>query len=371
MRLLLLADADSAHTRKWATALAAQGIAVGIFSLRKSTAGWAGAHKGITIFDAHGLGDETFTGSAAGKWVYLKMLFPLRRVLGQFRPHIVHAHYATSYGLLGRLCGFHPFVLSAWGSDVMNFPQRNFLNRFLLRGNLRAADVVLATSPTISRYIKEVVPRDVEITPFGIDTVAFCRQPVTRIFGDDCIVIGAVKALEKVYRHDSLLNAFAALHKANPGLPLRLLLVGDGTQRDALEQQAHTLGIAHLTKFAGRVQFADVPQWHNQLDIFVNISEYESFGVSVLEAMACEVPVIVTDTGGLAELVEQGREGYRVPLQGHNELVERLRQLATNAGLRRQLGNQGRQTVLRSYTWQNNLQQMLAIYKRLAPQAAL
>lgn len=371
MRLLLLADADSAHTRKWAVALAAAGLEVGIFSLRKSTAGWAAAHSGITIFDAHGLDEATFNGSTAGKLVYLKAILPLRRLITQFRPQLVHAHYATSYGLLGRFCGFHPFVLSAWGSDVMNFPQRSLPNRILLRGNLRAADAVLATSPTISRYIKEVVPREVEITPFGIDTDVFCRQPVQRIFGNDCIVIGAVKALEKVYRHDALLDAFATLHTQHPELPLRLLLVGDGTQRAALEQQAHALGISALTTFAGRVQFADVPAWHNQIDIFANISAYESFGVSVLEAMACEVPVIVTDTGGLAELVEQGREGYRVSLHNQNELVQRLYELASDAALRTQLGQNGRQTVLRSYTWKNNLQQMLAIYKRLAPNSGL
>lgn len=371
MRLLLLADADSAHTRKWAVALAAEGIVVGIFSLRKSTSDWHRAHSNITVFDEHGLPDAAFSGSAAGKLVYLKKVLPLRRLLKTFRPHLVHAHYATSYGLLGRLCRFHPFVLSAWGSDVMNFPQRNFINRFLLRGNLSAADAVLATSPTISNYIKQVVNREVEITPFGIDTDVFCRKPVQRLFGADAIVIGAVKALEKVYRHDVLLAAFAQLHQQHPELPLRLLLVGDGTQRAALEQQANELGIAALTIFAGRVQFADVPAWHNQLDIFVNISAYESFGVSVLEAMACEVPVIVTDTGGLAELVQQNVEGFRIPLTGTAELVEQLHKLSTDAELRRTMGAAGRATVLRSYTWANNLRQMISIYKRLAPNSGL
>ncbi|MFN8714322.1 MAG: glycosyltransferase [Bacteroidota bacterium] len=371
MRLLLLADADSAHTRKWAVGLAAEGIVVGIFSLRKSTSDWHHAHSKITVFDEHGLPDAAFSGSAAGKLVYLKKVLPLRRLIKTFRPHLVHAHYATSYGLLGRLCGFHPFVLSAWGSDVMNFPQRNFINRFLLRGNLSAADAVLATSPTISNYIKQVVNREVEITPFGIDADVFCRKPVQRLFDAETIVIGAVKALEKVYRHDALLAAFAQLHKQHPELPLRLLLVGDGTQRAALEQQANELGIAALTTFAGRVQFADVPEWHNQLDIFVNISAYESFGVSVLEAMACEVPVIVTDTGGLAELVQQNVEGFRIPLTGTAELVEHLHKLSTDAALRRKMGAAGRATVLRSYTWANNLRQMIDIYKRLAPNSGL
>ncbi|MGL5890032.1 MAG: glycosyltransferase family 4 protein, partial [Bacteroidia bacterium] len=252
-----------------------------------------------------------------------------------------------------------------------NFPQRSFINRVLLRGNLSAADAVLATSPTISSYIKQVVNREVEITPFGIDTDVFCRKPVQRLFSSETIVIGAVKALETVYRHEVLLTAFAQLHKQHPELRLRLLLVGDGTQRAALEQQAQQLDIAQLTTFAGRVQFADVPQWHNQLDIFVNISAYESFGVSVLEAMACEVPVIVTDTGGLAELVQQNVEGFRIPLTGTAELVQQLHTLATDEALRRLMGAAGRATVLRSYTWANNLRQMMSIYKRLAPDSGL
>lgn len=364
-RLLLLADIDSAHTRKWAIALADKGLEVGIFSLRKSVSRWFIGHNNITAFDSQGADLSLFQGNSFSKAIYLKQIFPLRKIIRFFRPDIVHAHYATSYGLLGRFCGFHPFLLSAWGSDVMDFPQRGILHRILLRSNLKKADLVLATSPTIERYIHAILKRDVVITPFGVDGNLFFSQQLPRKFGEETIVIGTIKSLEPVYRIENIINAFAELRKRIPEQALHLLIAGDGTQRQVLEQKVNELGIANCATFLGKIEPSEVPYWHNQIDIFMNISAYESFGVSVLEAMACEVPVIVTDTGGLADLVDNGVHGFRVPLQPLSETVIAMQRLVENSALRRKMGRKGRERVLKSYSWQQNVDQMLKIYDHI------
>ncbi|TND08093.1 MAG: group 1 glycosyl transferase [Bacteroidetes bacterium] len=360
-RILLLADINSAHTRKWVLGLLQHGLQVGVFSLRESSGNW---HEGLDHFElfSGSIPDATFHSGLSGKAAYLKLLPQVKKIIRSFRPDIVHAHYATSYGLLGRLSGFHPLIISAWGSDVMDFPSKGLIARRLLKSNLAKADVLMATSPTIEKYIHKIVSREVIITPFGVDTSVF--KPGRAAKGNE-IVIGAVKALEKVYAHDITIDAFAEARKQRPELNLELLFVGDGTERAKLEEKVKQLGLTGEVTFTGKVDYAEVPAWHNRLDIFMNISEYESFGVSVLEAMACETPVIVTDTGGLADLVEQDKEGIRVPLRDVPATCAAILKLAGDAALRSRMGKAGREKVNREYTWENNVKAVIHVYENL------
>jgi glycosyltransferase involved in cell wall biosynthesis len=364
VRLLLLADIDSAHTQKWAIALAGRGIEVGIFSLRRSETRWFSNYEGITSFDEMGFDSDVFHGSSFSKIIYLKKIRPFRKIIQSFQPDLIHAHYATSYGILGRFSGFHPFILSAWGSDVMDFAQRGYLHQLFVRGNFRRADEILATSPTIEKYIHKIINQKVSIVPFGVDSKLFFKQRGVRRYDDETIVIGTIKSLEKVYRIDVVIHAFAELVKQLPAYKLHLLIVGDGTQRKLLEQQVLNLSIANHVTFTGRVDSSQTPYWHNQIDIFMNISAYESFGVSVLEAMACEVPVIVTDTGGLADLVDDGVHGFRVPLQPLIKTIEPMKELALNAALRAKMGEKGCKHVIENYDWNRNVDQIINIYTK-------
>src|SRR5690348_8700751 len=107
-RILLLSDIDSSHTRKWAVSLAERGYTIGVFSLRKSESGWIKAFPAIQAFDAQGFSSGKFSEGNTSKLGYLKLVPVLRKVIAEFRPDLVHAHYATSYGLLGARSKFHP-----------------------------------------------------------------------------------------------------------------------------------------------------------------------------------------------------------------------------------------------------------------------
>jgi L-malate glycosyltransferase len=361
-RVLLLSDCGSAHTRKWATALAGRGIETGIFSMGKGRGeAWWESCKGITVFTSS-VDSRHFSGSVASKLSYLRVLPHLKKVIRTFRPDIVHAHYATSYGLLGRLSGFHPYIISVWGSDVMDFPQRSFLHRFLLKGNLESADAVCATSRVLVDCIRHITRREVHLTPFGIDTGLF--TPADRQSGatESPIVAGTVKSLEKVYRIDLILRAFAGLRK-DKNLNIRLLLVGGGQQEAELKQLAVSLGVEEDVRFTGKVSMDDVPDYHRQIDIFINVPEYESFGVSVLEAMACGKPVVVSAVGGLTELVEDGKNGILIPSGDQEALESAVLRLATDAELRRRLGEAGRELVAERYELSTCVSRMLQVYE--------
>ncbi|HEU4719050.1 MAG TPA: glycosyltransferase [Bacteroidia bacterium] len=364
-KILLLADADSAHTRRWALALAERGFGIGIFSLRKSVAGWAKGISNIRIYDEHALSDDTFHSNVWSKLAYFRMTPKVKNAIAGFKPDVVHAHYATSYGLLGRKSGFHPLVISAWGSDVMDFPSKGRLMKNMLRKNFAAADALLATSPTIVKYMNAITGKKIIITPFGVDTSVFRPLEKERKREDGKIVIGLVKSLEPVYNVSVVIDTFGALLRNNPGRKIGLLIVGDGTQRKMLEEKVREMHIGEQVTFAGKVDHREVPLWHNRIDIFVNISAYESFGVSVLEAMACEVPVIVSDTGGLSDIVDEGVQGFRVPVNDIAATTLAMEKLVTDADLRMRMGKAGRLKVSEKYEWENNVGEMIDVYNSL------
>lgn len=363
-KILLLADVNSSHTRKLVNGLAAAGLEIGLFSLSKQEREWFAGLANVTVFDQHAFPNETFGASAAQKIVYLKKRTALKKIIRSFQPDMLHAHYATSYGMLGWLSGFHPYIISSWGSDVLDFPKGSKVKSALLRKILKSADQLMVTSRTLEKAVKELTGRDSLITPFGIDTKLFFPFETERHFPKEKIVFGTVKSLEKIYGIDLLIRSFAELKKQMPDAKTALLIVGDGSEKNNLISLADSLGLQNEIYFAGRAAAELVPAFHNQMDVFMNLSQYESFGVSVLEAMACEKPVIVTDTGGLAEIVANDKDGIRVPVNDISATVEAMKKLLADSELRKRFGENGRSKVIAEYEWSKTISLMKSAYER-------
>ena len=295
----------------------------------------------------------------------------LRRLLHDERPDLLNAHYASGYGTTAALAGFRPWLLSVWGSDVYDFPYesgpKGRLKGWLLRRNLRQADAVASTSEAMAQQVRRLVPEigPVAVTPFGIDTERFAPQPPSLPHARDGIVIGTVKTLAPKYGIDLLLRAYAQLRlAADPSAALSLVIVGDGPQRTELETLSRTLGIAAQVRFVGAVPHAEVPQWLNRFDLYVAASrlDSESFGVAVLEASACGLPVVVSDVGGLPEVVVQGETGSVVPREDVAALAQAIQRLVAAPELRRRFGAAGRERVLAHYGWQHSVDAMLRCF---------
>ena len=122
MRILLLGDINSPHINKWANSLNDSGVEVGVFSI-SPLAEMLSYNLSVEILDNRLRSSSSFSfKSAFSKIKYLKLLPTLKKAIKQFNPDILHAHYASSYGLLRSLSGFHPYCVSVWGSDVYDFP---------------------------------------------------------------------------------------------------------------------------------------------------------------------------------------------------------------------------------------------------------
>ncbi|MEO6904414.1 MAG: glycosyltransferase family 4 protein [Bacteroidia bacterium] len=359
-RILFLSDSNSEHTEKWVLGLADLGFEIGLFSFKEADYDWFSAHPKITSLNSKQIPKSSSTFFI--KIAYLRMLPELKKIITEFKPDILHAHYATSYGYLARLSGFKPYFISAWGTDVMKFPYKNIANKLLLKKNLEKAAQLFATSNTIKKYIQKITNAPVTVIPFGVDIKKYIPREIKRPYSDKTIVIGVIKPIEKIYAIDIIIKAFSLLVKRCTDCELKLMIVGIGSEKSNLEKLCKLENIAEQVNFVGRVNFSIISDYFNMIDVLVNVSTYESFGVSVIEAMACEKPVIVSNVGGLKEIVEEGLDGFLIPVNDFEKTSMAIEKLVKNKELRKQFGINGRQKVIEKYNWDDNLNQMAKIY---------
>jgi glycosyltransferase involved in cell wall biosynthesis len=362
-RVALLGPANSIHLQRWAHALVARGHAVCVLSQHACERQLLPATANVFMLPR------------SGELGYFTNAWRARDVLNAWRPDVLNAHYASGYGTTAALCGVRPLLLSVWGSDVYDFPYEGAFKGRLIRGNLRRATAIASTSHAMARQVQRLVPAitDIAVTPFGVDLAQFAPDAANR--DATSITLGTVKSLAPKYGVDLLLRAFAGLLN-NPQVlalpqPCRLMIVGDGPQRAELEALAAELGIAAQTTFVGAVAHRDVPAWLNRLDIYAAPSrlDSESFGVAVIEASACAVPVVVSDAGGLPEVVRDGETGLVVPRDDVPALQAALTKLVLDAALRDRLGARGREHVEREYEWAHCVELMEAAYANVIAKA--
>lgn len=359
MRVMILADANSPHTIKWVKGLLRKGLTICVWSISKPDEGIYEHHPNLLIFYSNIIQRREGFGAKAK---YLTLLSKLKSAIKEFKPTILHAHFASSYGLLGALTGFNPYVISVWGSDVYVFPYRNKIYRKILQYNFRKADKILSTSHVMAEEISKFTGKAIEVTPFGIDLDLFKKKDVAE---NDVFTVGTVKTLENRYGINYLIEAFKIFKDKYPQHPLKLLIVGGGSLEFELKAMVKNLGMEDSCEFTGAVPYASVPAYHNLLDICLCLSNSESFGVSAIEASASEVPVIATNVGGLPEVIEDGVTGIIVPKADARSAAEGIEMLYLNPSMRIEMGKSGRERVKQLYDWENNLQQMVEIYRKM------
>ncbi len=351
LKLCFLANANSSHTAKWVNYFCSKGHEVHLLSFD------AGRDIAPEVF-VHILKSQL-----GPSLRYFLAARQVRDIIKEIRPDLLHAHYASGYGTLGRLAEFHPYALSVWGSDVFAVPFRSPFHKRLVERNLASADQVCSTSQFMADHTRQYCDRPITVTPFGVDCERF-RPLEARSCSLNEFVVGTVKNLESASGVELLIRSFAiAAGKYRSGEKLRLVIAGEGVLRKPLERLTDDLGIQSQTTFLGFVPHGKVPELLGTFSVFAMLSLRESFGVAVLEASSCGVPVIVTNIGGLSEVVQDGITGMVVPPRDPEAAAAALCTLAEDAGLRRKLGAGGREFVLREYEWSENATRMEQVYK--------
>jgi L-malate glycosyltransferase len=348
LKICYLADAQSVHTQRWAMALAARGHAVTVCSMRNAKI------EGVTV-------RLLSTLTPFGKLGYIGVVPQLRRLIDRLKPSVLHAHYASSYGLMGALAGYHPYLLSVWGTDVFQFPLTSRAHAALLKFNLRSADRILSTSRVMAAETAKYVTVPIVVTPFGVDPSVFAPRPRS---GDPRPTIGIVKPLQHRYGFRTLFRALCIVRHGHP--EVRLIVVGDGQDKDSIVADARNIGLADCVTFVSALPHRELPDVLRQFDVMALPSYEESFGVVALEASASGLPVVASRIGGLPEVISDGRTGVLVPPGDHVALSTSLDRLLRDVALRKQLGREGRRWVLAHYHWADCVDRMEDIYRQTA-----
>lgn len=360
MKICYLSDANSTHTKKWCDFFKNKGYDIYVISLNP------GKIDGINVYSLDYDLSEVRKSSSIKKLKYLASVKKVRKIINEINPDILHAHYATSYGLLGALSKFHPFILSVWGSDVFDFPKKDLLKKLLLKYNLKKADKILSTSKVMAIETNKYTDKKIGITPFGVNLNFF--KPYKDKYKDKgCIIIGTIKTLEKKYGIEYLIKAFGKLSNKHLNRELKLEIGGIGSQKSYLEKLTVDLGIKDKVKFLGFLGRKQVAEAFNRFDIavFPSILDSESFGVSVVEAQSCGTPVIVSNVGGLPEATEPNVSSILVRKKNSDDIESALEKLILNEELRISMGKNARKFVEDNFNIENNFNKVDIIYKKI------
>jgi sugar transferase (PEP-CTERM/EpsH1 system associated) len=269
----------------------------------------------------------------------------LAGVFRELRPDVVHSHQlgALLYaGPAARRAGVPVVVHTEHGQHYAHSRKARWLGRFATRYARRVFGV---SADIVNEVVRcGVAPAGkVASAVNGIDVGRFAAADGAAVRSElgvrpDEFLVGTVGRLAEIKRQDVLLRGFARLLEKVPGA--RLVLVGGGPEREALEGLARDLGIADRSTFAG---VRDRPEeFLAAMDAFALTSRSEGTPLAVLEAWAAGKPVVASAVGGIPELVRDGETGILFPPGDSNALAERLVRLANDPAVRTRLGKAGR-----------------------------
>ena len=306
----------------------------------------------------------------------------LPETLARDRPEIVHAH---TYGTNQVAAAHHhhrrygtPFVLTAhfhpiWSIEGGWLRQRirGFYDRRIAAGVVRDAARIIVQTREEERLLRvlglplprlEIIPpgyRPLPPTPAG--GASFAEK--FRIPGPFVLFVGRLASNKGLL---DLAPAFATLATSDPAS--HLVLIGeDGGQRSNFEARVRELGVAGRVHLLGHVDDdALLAAAYREARLTVLPSEYEAFGLVLLESLAAGTPVVASRVGGIPEVVEDGKAGLLVPPKSPAALAEALGRLWTDPELARRLGTYGRDTVVPRFSWDALADRLDALYREVA-----
>lgn len=354
MKICYLADINSYHTKRWCKYFISKGHDIHVISISN------GNYEGVKVHSLEVSEDISKKEKSFGKLSYLNRIKRIKNIVNSIKPDIVHAHYASSYGLFGALCNYHPYIISLWGSDILLFPKEGLVQKNIIKYNFKKADRIFSTSNYMKEEAKLYTKKNIDITPFGIDTSIFYNKSIRE---DSILTIGIVKSLEKIYGIDYLIRAFSNL--SNKYENIRLEIVGDGTQEENLRKLAIDLGVIDKVSFNGRFSSEEVSDFYNRINIAVFPSKSESFGVSVLEAQACGLPVIVSDIKAFNETTIVGKSSLLCKIEDSKSIEIELEKLILNKELRDNMGIIGSEFVRNNFEENSEFEKVEKIYNEI------
>jgi len=368
MKIFFIGDAGSVHVQRWVKYFADKGHKVYLFSFE-------------TLRGSSPLSDNIVLHYLIKIKLNIKLISSLINLLlniklikdhiKKTKPDVIHAHFISMYGWLGALVRYFPLVVTAWGSDVLVHPQQSKKIRLLTSYALKTASLVTTDAEHMKKPLIELGtdPKKIEIVGFGTDIDKFNPNKRNNVIREglrisNCPTIISLRSLNPIYDIETLILSASRVLKEYPSA--KFLIAGKGSEEVKLKILAKSLKISDSVRFLGQIPQENLPQYISSADIYVSTSLSDAgIASSTAEAMACGLPVIITDFGDNRKWVKNGINGFIIPLKSPDILAEKIIYLMKNKNDREKFGKANRKVIEERNNWEKEMGKMDKLYKKL------
>jgi glycosyltransferase involved in cell wall biosynthesis len=275
------------------------------------------------------------------------------------------------YGLCGALSGHHPFFVLVWGSDILVEAKNSWILRQIAKYILKKADAVIVDNEIKSRAAIELGCKRSKIWkfPWGIDLEKLhsgdnCIEVRRQLHWENSRIVVSTRNHFPIYGIEYLLKAIPIVVEKIP--QARFLIIGGGPLTKTLKRIANQLGVTQYTHFTGFVPNQQIPSYLRASDIYVSTSFSDGSSLSLLEALACGLPAVVSDIPGNHEWIQNGRNGFLVPTKDSETLADKIIFLLENDDIRKPMSSYNSELAKVKADWNQNVEVLYNAIEALA-----
>lgn len=305
------------------------------------------------------------------RYFYFTRYFHFKKVLKEINPDIVHSVNVWNNCFLGALSGFHPSLVMPMGSDILLLPRKYFPIRLITKFTISRADFIIPDCEEVKKILitEYNYPEErVFIFPCGVELDLFHPTAdgavIRKHYGwENKKILIMTRHFDPLYGIEVFINALPKIMSADQDV--RAIMIGDGSLKKEIEDLIRKHGIEDKIKLLGRIPREKIPKYLNAADIYVSSSLSDGTSVSLLEAMACGLPVVVSDVAANLEWITDGYNGYIIQRRNTEMLALKILNLFSNLSLQKLMSKRNIEIVKEKADWDRNFNMLQDIYLRL------
>ncbi len=264
-----------------------------------------------------------------------------------------------------------PYIISLRGSDVPGYSERfSFIYKVLtplIKYIWKKSRAVVANSLEFKKLAKKVSPQqEISVITNGIDGKEFSVKTFIEYENDDRrrqkfkVICGSRVTPRKGFRF--IVGAINLLKKK--GIKINLEIIGDGNEKNNLEKMVTDLNLQDQIKFLGIIKHTELPRYYQQANIYISASLNEGMSNTMLEALACGLPIVATKTGGTDEMVQKGKNGFIIEMNSAKDIAEKIESILNDFELEKKMSKNSRRLAESMY-WENIAEEYWELYKAI------
>ena len=358
MRILYFTRRYTVHDQRFLTALSTEGFEINLLILEKGT----NQIKAFTQPENVSIVPWTGLKHPLNWYSGFYLQKSLGAIVEQVKPDLIHAGPIQSCAFLSALTYFNPLVSVSWGYDLLIDADCSSINRWVTKYTLRKSDILIGDCQTIrEKAIYFGMQSDRIVTfPWGIDLSRF-KTTNTKQGENGTFTLLSTRAWEPIYGVETIARAFVEAVQEIP--QLRLVMLGNGSQKELLYRIFSTGNALDKVKFAGQVKQAELPRYYQKADLYVAATHSDGTSISLLEALACGTPALVSDLPGNQEWINPGIQGWLFPKGDTGGLKDSIIHAWNNRNRLTEMGKSGRSIAESRADWNKNFPKLLEAYK--------